>query len=388
MRQISAGFFQTKMKIIHIIPSIDLTCGGPSKSVSDLAINQANQGIDVTIFTKASENPYLRESPNPNLHLVFVNNSSFKQALLKILDYEKIDLLHGHGLWEMPVHIMGQLAKRRNIPTIITPRGMLEPWALNASKWKKKLALYLYQRKDLANVNCIHVTAQMEANNIRKLGFSKPIAVIPNGIDIKEFNYSTGKLIKENKTILFLSRIHPKKGIEILIDAWSLIDEKFRKNWQIKIAGNGEEKYVTYLQNLIIEKELVGEVSIIGPQFGSAKLAAYNQADLFVLPTYSENFGVVVAEALACGIPAITTKGAPWEDLELYNAGWWIESGVQPLVETLKIAMKLSESEREQMGLNGKKLIKENYSIHSVASQMIELYKWILIKKEKPEFIC
>ncbi len=111
------------------------------------------------------------------------------------------------------------------------------------------------------------------------------------------------------------------------------------------------------------------EIKIIGPQFGNDKLAAYHRADLFVLPTYSENFGIVVAETMACGIPVITTKGTPWEELNTNNAGWWIDIGATPLAEALQKALQTSEAERLQMRQNGRKLVEENYSIESVAKK-------------------
>ncbi|WP_321290258.1 glycosyltransferase [uncultured Sunxiuqinia sp.] len=374
-------------KISHIVSSIDISNGGPSKSVSDLALYQAIQGQKVTILTTKSQNPYFSKSPNLNLQLSFVENGTFRKALNLFLKKEQFDILHGHGIWQLPVHYMSQLAQKKGIPYIITPRGMLEPWALDAGKWKKRLAMALYQRKDLAQAACIHATAQMEADHIRELGFSNPIAVIPNGIDVSDFPLRDEKTQIEKQTLLFLSRIHPKKGIELLIEAWQQLTPSMRKNWQVKIAGNGDESYISTLNRLIQKRGLNQEIKIIGPQFGNDKLAAYHSADLFVLPTYSENFGIVVAEAMACGIPVITTKGTPWEELNTHNAGWWIDIGAKPLVACLKRVLKLSEQEKQEMGRRGRKLIEEKYSIQAVASQMIQLYEWILGQKEKPDFV-
>ena len=374
------------MKILHIISSIDISSGGPSKSVCDLAIYQALKGQDVTLLTKPSANPYLMGISHTNLRLIFVTADTFKRTLTDLVNKVEFDLFHGHGLWQLPVHQMTSVARKKNRPYIISPRGMLEPWSLEQSKLKKKLALWLYQYNDIANANCVHATGKMEAENIRKLGFSNPIAVIPNGIDLLEFPLHN-KTDANSKTILFLSRIHKKKGIELLIEAWHHIEKSLRKEWAIKIAGNGNEEYIKELKNLIINKSFDNEIEIVGPKFGKEKIQSYHQTDLFVLPTYSENFGIVVAEALACGIPVITTKGAPWEELNTYNAGWWIDIGVEPLAKALTDAMQLYDNERKQMGMNGRKLVEEKYSIESVAHKMIQLYEWILYKKEKPEFI-
>lgn len=376
-----------EINVLHIIASIDLTHGGPPKSVCDLALNQAMKGANVTILTRTSLKPYFDESPHHRLRLVFIKNQTFKKALLNQINETKFDILHGHTLWLLPIHNMSSSARRFSIPYIITTRGTLEPWSLNQKKWKKRIAMFLYQKYDLIKSKCIHATAKTELDNILKLNFNKPIALIPNGIDVEELPLKTNKINPNKYTILFLSRIHPKKGIEFLISAWSQINKTIRENWQVEIAGNGNEDYIYILQKQINEAGLQGEISIIGPQFGKDKLEAYHRANLFVLPTYSENFGVVVAEALACGVPVITTKGTPWEELNTHNAGWWIDIGALSLKNTLLEAMTLDEEKRKQMGLNGRKLIEKNYSIDSVASKTIQLYNWILGEEDKPDFV-
>jgi glycosyltransferase involved in cell wall biosynthesis len=379
------------MKILHCIPNLNLSSGGPSLSVWSLVTGLRRLNIDVDIVTYESqdgndkmigEGLFVKTIPSPRFR-----RFGYSAYLNNFLQNTSHEIFHGNGLWQYPVHATAKAARKKNKPYIISPHGMLEPWSLNAGKWKKKLALFLYQRNDLAKAACIHATASMEAENIRKLGFKNPIAVIPNGIDISEYSLKPETIKKEKNTILFLSRIHPKKGIENLIEAWNQTKKSLRQNWQIEIAGNGEQKYIASLQKLIETKGLQEEIKIIGPQYGSAKLKAYHQADLFMLPTYSENFGMVVTEALSCGVPVITTKGTPWEELNTYNAGWWIDIGVQPLVEVLQKALCLSEEQRQQMGQNGRKLVEEKYSIEAVAAQMIQLYKWILNGGEKPQFV-
>lgn len=378
------------MKIIQTISSIDESTGGPARSitglVSSLALSDQIEKIDLT--TLESPSPLFRSMGNDKINLNFFPSSflDYSKSLDIALQKKDVDLFHGHGLWNLPIHQMAKIARQKQKPYILSIRGMLEPWSLEQSKFKKKLAMLLYQHQDLKLATCLHATGQMEVDSIHGLGYENPIAHIPNGISIADYplkNYP----YKSAKTILFLSRIHPKKGIEILIDAWQLLDENMKEQWQIKIAGNGEKDYIEFLKNLIFEKGLTDKIEIIGSKFGQEKLQAYHEADLFVLPTYSENFGIVVAEALSCGIPVITTKGTPWQDLEEYNAGSWIDIGVMPLKETLGRYLKKDPSELEQMGKNGRKLIEDKYSIESVGNKFIELYQWILNKTEKPEFI-
>jgi glycosyltransferase involved in cell wall biosynthesis len=379
------------MKITHCISSIDESTGGPARSVTHLvvAFGEIDKVSEINLLTLESENPLLLKFSNTKLLLKFYNSGfmEYSYQLANKLDSIQSELFHIHGIWQIPVHQMAKSARQRKIPYVISTRGMLEPWSLEQSKIKKKLAMLLFQHKDLKEASCLHATALMEVESIRKLGFKNPIACIPNGINIGDFPQKKYAIGKAKKTILFLSRIHPKKGIEILIDAWQSLDYILKEKWCIQIAGNGEEKYIKQLNSLIEEKGLAESITIIGPKFGPEKIATYHEADLFVLPTHSENFGIVIAEALCCGVPVITTKGTPWEVLERYNAGKWVAVGESPLKEALEHLMRKTDAEREAMGKNGRKLIEENYSIESVAERFILLYQWILNGGKKPDFV-
>lgn len=356
------------MKVIHIVGSLDKSAGGPSRSVPQTCIQLSKLGVNITLIARSSENPVEVET-SENLKVKFL---SLKQlfAFGSKLSKEDVDLIHLQHVWDPYIHVMAWWARRRNIPYIITPRGMLEPWIMNHNSWKKKLGMLLYQKNDLKKAIAIHATCELEKKNIRKLGFNNPITIIPNGVDLSEVH-----CVKNNygsKKIVFLSRIHPKKGVELLLNAWKQINSK---DWILEIAGNGE---VQYIESLKKSAKDLRNVSLVGPQFGEAKWDFLRSADIMVLPTYSENFGIVVAEALAVGVPVITTKGTPWEELNTQNCGWWIELSVPNLKMCLESAMKLSADELKEKGEHGKRLVKEEYDIEAVGKKMYSFYKKVL----------
>ena len=369
------------MKIIHAITSIDFSSGGPSKSVCDLACELALQGVEINITTKKSLNPYLKESPHKHLTLNFIQNESFKQAIGNIFLKETYHLLHGQGIWQKPIHDMAIYARSKHLPYIISPRGMLEPWALNFKKWKKKLALVLYQRKDIAKATCIHATGKMEATQLRKLGFKNTIAVIPNPVELKE---KLNKIKTNKKRFAFIGRFHEIKNIENLIKAWSKINNK--QDWELVLVGDGDAKYVQSLKTLVAGFKLQN-VLFTGFLVGVEKTNIMQTIDVLVLPSFSENFGMVVGEALQNEIPVIASTGTPWEDLQTHQCGWWVNHDIETLAQTIQQAILLSDEELQQMGQRGRQLIKEKYSIEIVAKQMIQLYDWVINGGVKPEFV-
>lgn len=379
------------MKITHSISSIDKSTGGPARSVSHLVsqLAQSHELSAIQLVTLESDHPILPSGLESKVVVFFCKATLmlYSKALGLKLSQLNTDLFHGHGLWEFPIHQMAKVARTRGLPYIVSIRGMLEPWSLTQGKSKKKIAMFLFQDNDLKNAACLHATGQMELKNIRDLGYKNAIADIPNGVKTDQFPMKDFSRNTEIKKILFLSRIHPKKGIEDLICAWEQLDLDVKQNWIIEIAGNGDVKYIKKLKDLIKEKNLQNKIIIVGAKFGQDKIDIYQSADIFVLPTYSENFGIVIAEALCCGVPVITTKGTPWQELETKSAGKWIDIGVSPLQQAMQEMMIKSDLEREIMGRNGRKLIEENYSIEAVAEKFIKVYQWILNKGQKPDFV-
>jgi glycosyltransferase involved in cell wall biosynthesis len=375
------------MTITHVITSISRQGGGTSTYLRDLlnALPAEATNNLVCYFAKDA----LEVDKKTIIKMVPLKEKIFKmnsKDFQNVFNSLNTDVFHGNGLWDFPTHTMAAYARKNNIPYIISPHGMLEPWSLTQSKFKKNIALKLYQHKDLKLADCIHATAISEAENIRALGYKNPIAVIPNGINLVEFpEYQ--KEITTKRKVLFLSRIHPKKGIELLIHAWSELDKVTTQGWEVEIVGNGEQEYITSLKTLIHKLKLDATIKISEPAFGEEKLEKYKSASLFVLPSYSENFGIVVAEALALKVPVITTKGTPWEELNTYHCGEWIDIGKDPLKAALQSMLTKPQEELQQMGNNGRTLIEDKYSMQAIAKQMLDLYKWVLRKKDQPEFV-
>ncbi len=230
-----------------------------------------------------------------------------------------------------------------------------------------------------------HATAASEVDDLRRLGFRKPIALIPNGIDLPIQRNSRISGDVAERTVLFVSRLHPVKGLENLLSAWQHVAHR-HPNWMLKIAGTGDPSYERQLLTLAQTLSLP-RVQWLGPVYGQAKSTAYSQADLFVLPTFSENFGMVVAEALSHGCPVIIGKGAPWSELEARNAGWWVDNDVPTLIGTLDSAMGLPATTLAAMGQQGRDWMQAQFAWPTIADRFMASYRWLTLGGSRPDWI-
>lgn len=356
------------------VNSLDPDTGGPARSVPSLGKAIHDVGADVQLYVNNKEGEaHGCKSSSTSLPVYPINKLG---KTIQRLDEEKKNnaLIHNHGIWLPPNHYASATAKRFNIPLIISPRGMLEPWARSYRSWKKTIAWHLYQRRDLKAATVLHATSIQEAKNFQSLALQTPIAVIPNGIIIPS-QYRPKTFSRKTKKALFLSRIHPIKGLINLIQAWA---KALPKGWEVMIVGPDESNHQQDVEKEVNRLGLEKTFSFLGPVSDIEKWPLYNKADLFILPTFSENFGIVVGEALASGVPVITTKGTPWAELTQHGCGWWIDIGVDPLAKALVEATSLSDEVRHSMGQRGRSLIAEKYSWETIAQDMISVYDWIL----------
>jgi glycosyltransferase involved in cell wall biosynthesis len=267
---------------------------------------------------------------------------------------------------------------------------MLSPWSRGHHHWKKRLAWILYQKRDLAHANALHATSYLEAGELRELGILKPIVVIPNGVDFPEKltqEYHSGRWPKKrgNREMLFLSRIHPKKGVEMLLKSWRNVPGL--KNWTLKIVGPSEDGYREEMKKLAENLQLGKSVSFFDQVSDEEKWDLYARASVFVLPTYSENFGIVVAEALSSGTPVLTTTTTPWNELDSRKCGWCVGPSEAELTDILMKISGLDEVALSNMGINGQRWILDEFSWSQIGLKMIEFYSWLHGKAKIPDFV-
>ena len=410
------------MKVLHVIPGLSRDSGGPSRSVQGLVAGLNAAGIETWLMALVKgEEPWVDGVTH------FINGEPFEEVVERIGP----DIVHLHCIWSPALHRCAVICRRKGIPYVIAPRGMLEPWSLRQKWLKKRIARWVYQDRDLKCAAALHATAESEAEQFRRLGFKNPVIVSPNGVNVPK-NFEPRNTRNTRKRVLFVSRMHPKKGVLELVEAWGKLVEvkvKGEGEEEVKVQGEGEEgvkgkgdsedRWVCELVYTVsgeLEREYEVKVKerilalgmsyqdtdgtihsspspssspnfiFTGALNDDEKWAAYARADVFALPTYSENFGIVVAEALWAGVPVITTKGTPWGELETAKCGKWIDlpsEGSNPsawptLVAALREMMSLSDDERRQMGANGRRLVEEKYTWQAVVKEMVKGYELVV----------
>jgi glycosyltransferase involved in cell wall biosynthesis len=307
-------------------------------------------------------------------------------GLGRILDSERLDLLHTHGLWMYTSVACVRWSDRRK-PYVVSPHGMLAPWALRISGWKKKLAGTLYENRHLRGAACLHALNAAEAESIRRCGLRNPICIVPNGVDLAPDKPSRGDS-SHTRSLLYLGRLHPIKGLPRLIEAWSLVAKEAKESgWQLVIAGWDQNGHGSELRGAVDRLGLSSSVHFAGPQFGADKDATFKKASAFILPSLSEALPMTILEAWAWNLPVLITPECNMPEGSQAGAAIVIEQNVDGMATGLRRLFSMSDSERERIGSNGRKLVESKFQWSCVAEQMAAVYDWILGLGPQPDCV-
>ena len=377
------------MKILHTISGLNISSGGPTSCTYNLIKGLRDEGIEADILTLMprddsdkiiADDSFIKALPN-DARTPLVYSSNFRRYLSSHIGY---DLYHANGLWTCPTHFTAEIAKKQNKPCVIAPHGMLYPQALQVSAWKKKIVSTVFQRKDLETASCLQATCMAELEHIRAFGLNNPVAVIPNGLVIDD-SLEIRKTSNSVRRFAFVGRLNRIKNVDLLLSARSKLGDKTR-NCELLIIGDGDTAYKKELEEFATANKL-NNVRFLGFIMGKDLQKLVHSIDFQILPSKSENFGMVVPEALIQGVPVIASKGTPWSDLATFDCGWWVDNDIDTLISTLLIAINLSEQDRLGMGERGRTLVLRHYSIKSVSLRMKQLYEWLVYKNIKPEYV-
>ena len=384
------------MRVLHTVAGLNEVFGGPSRSVPSLCVSLANECEWVGLASQhfeGLESPMLMPPEGavemfliPGVYsartrIAFSRHSA--RHLKSILRSREVTVLHDHGAWQWFNHAAVSAANEIGIPVVLSPRGMLMKWPMSKSVFRKKILLFLFQRRDFGRVQAFIATSDEEAADLRVLGFRQPIAVIPNGVSVPEGRGHTTQNSSVRRMV-FLSRIHPKKGLANLLRAWALVRPR---NWRLVIAGPSERGHDNELETLAAALNITSEVEFPGAIHEANKVQFLESAAIVILPSESENFGMVIAESLAVGRPVIASTGTPWASLAEKRCGWWVHNDVGSLERTIIEATAMSPLQLIEMGERGRELARSSYSWEAVGQRTARFYDWVIQGGQAPAYV-
>ncbi len=380
------------MKIGISSPPMGPGFGGPFESVRNCARELTKLGADVTVWMPRDATALQHESAWSPARTCMVGeircrplgwSPGFSRSLLA----SSLDILHTQGLWLHPSWVALSWKRRFHRPHVVSVRGMLEPWAWRYKAWKKRWVWWLLEQPNLRSAAMLHATSQQELRAIRARGLTNPVSVIPNGVEIPTLDVDDPvrrRHDSKERIALYLGRIHPIKGLDLLISAWGDVRPS---NWKLVIAGPDESGLKTSLEALAKRLGITQSVALMGPQYGSDKERLYRDASLFILPSHSENFGVSVAEALGYELPVIATTGTPWEELVSRRCGWWISPTQEAIAGALREATHVPSAEMDAMGKRGRDWVCDAFRWERVANHFLDCYRFLCHQGGMPSCI-
>jgi len=377
------------MKVTFFTNSLSREGGGLFHSVRSLAKNIRNSDCEVNVFSPSDPHQDQDRAMWGDIHTVTYHRLLAFKVRSKLSQIAP-DIIHLNGIWLPHSQIIHSFSQSQGVPQIISPRGMLDPWALRNARFKKTIAGWLFEYRNLRNASCIHALCESEYKAIRAFGLKQPVAIIPNGVnpplsdpDRKNLPWPYPEEWREHQILLFLSRIHPKKGLIPLIHAWQQSIET-NADWRLAIVGPDENDHIKDILRLVEDYGLKGSVAWIGPQYGKDRTACYHHADAFILPSYSEGLPMAVLEALSFNLPAILTPECHLPETIDVGAALLTEPTENDIAEKLRELFSLERSSLVDMGQKGSQLVKTSFSWASISKRMIAVYKWLVAPDSHP----
>ena len=371
------------LRQLHVIPDLAVSAGGMGVAALRLAESLCKAGADVTVFATSRENEQLTRSTVHSSRFRLIHGPSttvpigqlkeIYRAVNRLVQESQYELIHMHGTWR-PLHLIAALiARKQRVPFVVSPHGSLDDWALRQKWLKKWFALKTYQGIVNRKAAMFFATSIREMKSLRRLGICQPVAMIPIGIDVQDRAKVVAR--KGKRSILFLSRLHPAKGLFDLVEAWRRVRNE---NWRIVIVGPDVNGHKFEVQRLISFYGLESDFEFLNQVHGEQKQTCYENADLFILPSRSESFGIAILEALANQLPVITTTGTPWKEIQDHKCGWWVDPCVAEIASAIQEAMAMSPEALNVMGHKGRKLVEEKYSWDKIAQEYSNAYHCLL----------
>ena len=383
----AAGRYRMPETWLQVLSHLDPKYGGLSSVVPQLAsqlVRAEDMPVQIAAFCAPDEQralpgfPEVTVSQWPTGPLTWLREAELKREWERLL--ASCAGVHIHGLWESSTRVAASTARRLQKPYLVSAHGMLERWALRNKSFKKRIYSALIERENLQGAACLHALTQAEAEDYRRFGLRRPIAVIPNGVSAPES--ASGEPFFEafpqtqgRRLLLFLGRLHFKKGLDLLIPAWAALARRFPEAMLV-LAGPDSENTQVAVQKQIAEYGIEDRVLFTGMLQGEMKWSALAASECFVLPSYSEGLSIATLEAMSLGLPVIVTDHCHLPEVAAAGAGWEIPATRKNLQDALELVLSSSPGENRERGARGRALARERYSWQRVGMQMAELYRW------------
>ncbi|MDB5583851.1 MAG: hypothetical protein JWR80_9027 [Bradyrhizobium sp.] len=369
------------MKIVHVIDTASRLAGGLSESLKGLALAMHASGEDVQVIA-GRDNWSAADRPSwAPVTLIEVPSTGFRdkilgRAMIAALDAAAPDLVHVHGIWGLAARATATWARYSGRPYVISAHGMLDPWAWQRSRTKKRVSALLWEGRLLRHARLLHALSVPEAEMIAEYRFGPPLTVIPNGVSLPQ-SISDRKSRDGKRSLLFLGRLHPKKGLQELIDAWAYLPSTMRATWRLVIAGWDEIGLRSLLEVRAGALGLADEIEFVGQVFGSDKDTAFRDATAFILPSHSEGLPMTILEAWSYGLPVLMTAACNLP--KGFATGAAVQITTSPAEMAATIGRLLGdEVALADAGSRGRALVEAEHDWPAISRKMIAAYREIV----------